>query len=370
MGKKRLKIIGIKQSTFDKTETVYFFLNPNDKVAMRILVSMLILFFTALVAQSQPILLPYEVPVQSSFRGLSVINDKLAWVSGSQGWIGKTTDGGVTWQFAQVPSFEKSDFRSLYAFNADVAVIANAGSPATVLKTSDGGKTWATVYTLDHPDAFMDGIDFWNDTEGIIYGDAIDKRMLLLATHDGGKIWKELPEAQRPILSEGEGSFAASGTGIRYYDQSRLLISTGGKVSRLLTTSNLGKSWKIFSPPIIQGESGTGIFSLAFRDKDNGIVVGGNYVRDTLATQHILLTKDGGATWTQPATPTRGYRECVEYLSNTRILAAGPKGIDISNNGGLDWSPLSDETGYHVVKKARHGSLVIVAGNKKLARIK
>jgi hypothetical protein len=59
-------------------------------------------------------------------------------------------------------------------------------------------------------------------------------------------------------------------------------------------------------------------------------VVGGNYVRDTLATQHILLTKDGGATWTQPATPTRGYRECVEYLSNTRILAAGPKGIDIS----------------------------------------
>jgi photosystem II stability/assembly factor-like uncharacterized protein len=76
----------------------------------------------------------------------------------------------------------------------------------------------------------MDGIDFWNDTEGIIYGDAIDKRMLLLATHDGGKIWKELPEAQRPILSEGEGSFAASGTGIRYYDQSRLLISTGGKV--------------------------------------------------------------------------------------------------------------------------------------------
>jgi hypothetical protein len=88
-GQKRLKIIGIKQSTFDKTETVYFFLNPNDKVAMRILVSMLILFFTALVAQSQPILLPYEVPVQSSFRGLSVINDKLAWVSGSQGWIGK-----------------------------------------------------------------------------------------------------------------------------------------------------------------------------------------------------------------------------------------------------------------------------------------
>lgn len=345
-------------------------LKLNDKIAMRSLVSTLILLFATFTVQAQSRLVPFEVPVQSSFRGLSVIDDKVAWVSGSQGWVGKSLDAGVTWQFAQVAGFEKSDFRSLYAFSADVAVIANAGSPATILRTTDGGKNWATVYTLNHPDAFMDGIDFWNATEGIIYGDAIDKRMLLLTTHDGGKTWKELPEAQRPILSEGEGSFAASGTGIRYYDQSRLLISTGGKVSRLLTTSNLGKSWKIYSPPIIQGESGTGIFSLAFRDKDNGIVVGGDYVRDTLATQHILLTKDGGATWTQPATPTRGYRECVEYISSTRIVAAGPKGIDISTNGGLDWAPLSDQPGYHVVRKARHGSLIILAGNKKLALLR
>jgi photosystem II stability/assembly factor-like uncharacterized protein len=337
---------------------------------MRSLVSTLILLFATFALQAQSRLVPFEVPVQSSFRGLSVIDDQVAWVSGSQGWVGKSLDGGGTWQFAQVAGFEKSDFRSLYAFSADVAVIANAGSPATVLRTTDGGKTWATVYTLDHPDAFMDGIDFWNDTEGIIYGDAIDKRMLLLATHDGGKTWKELPEAQRPLLSEGEGSFAGSGTGIRCYDQSRLLISTGGKVSRLLTTSNLGKSWKIYSPPIIQGESGTGIFSLAFRDKDNGIVVGGNYVRDTLATQHILLTTDGGKTWTQPATPTRGYRECVEYISSTLVVAAGPKGIDISNNGGLDWAPLSDQPGYHVVRKARKGNLVILAGNKKLALLR
>lgn len=335
---------------------------------MRSLISVcFLLFFSGLPVRAQS-LLPSEVPIQSSFRALSVIDDKVAWVGGSQGWVGKSLDGGATWQFEQVAGFEKSEFRSLYAFSSEVAVIANAGSPATILRTRDGGKTWNVVFTLNHPDAFFDGMDFWNDTEGIIYGDPIAQRMVLLTTHDGGKTWEELPEAHRPTLHEGEASFAASGTGIRCFGKTSLMISTGGKVSRLFATDDFGKKWTIHSPPILQGESSTGIFSFAF-SKAEGIVVGGDYTRDTLATQHVLLTTDGGKTWTAPNTPTRGYRECVEYLSRTRVIAVGPKGIDLSNNGGADWSPFSDETGYHVVRKARKGSLVITAGNKKLARV-
>ena len=312
---------------------------------------------------------PFDIAINSSFRGLSVVDDSVVWASGSQGWVGKSLDGGKHWNFKQVPRHEKSEFRSLYALNKNSAIVANSGSPANILITKDGGETWKTVYTNLHKDAFFDGIDFWNSSNGIIYGDPIDGRMLLLSTNDGGNSWNEIPEKQRPQLNEGEASFAASGTGIRCYDQTRLLISTGGNVSRLFTTSNLGKSWKIYSPPIIQGESSTGIFSFAFRDARNGIVAGGDYVRDTLAIQHIFVTKDGGKTWAQPVTPTRGYRECIEYISNTVVLAAGPKGIDISNNNGLDWAPLSDEQGYHVIRKARHGNLVILAGNKKLAQV-
>lgn len=331
--------------------------------------SLALLIVTSNVWSQTLSLKPCDINIKSSFRGLSVVDDSVVWASGSQGWVGKSLDGGKHWNFKQIPGFEKTEFRSLYAFSKNSAVIANSGSPANILITKDGGETWKTVYTNLHKDAFFDGVDFWNNDNGIIYGDPIDGRMLLLITKDGGNSWTEVPEKQRPPLNEGEGSFAASGTGIRYYDKSRLLISTGGKVSRLFSTANLGKNWKIYAPPIIQGESSTGIFSFAFRDARNGIVVGGDYVRDTLATQHIFLTNDGGKTWTQPATPTRGYRECVEYISNTQVLAAGPKGIDISNNSGLDWVPLSDETGYHVVRKARHGSLVIAAGNNKLARI-
>ena len=321
-------------------------------------------------AVSQPYsLLPCEVEVKSSFRGLSVVDDSIVWVSGSNGWMGRSTNGARSFAFKQVPGYEKFDFRSLFAFDSQRAIIANAGSPAHILQTTDGGQTWNSVYQNDHPDAFFDGIDFWNEREGMIYGDPIGGRMLLLITKDGGNTWNVLPESKRPLLKDGEASFAASGTGIRCYNKSTVIISTGGKTSRLLISNNAA-SWKILTPAIIQGESSTGIFSVAFRDKKNGIVVGGDFQKDSLRLNHVLFTKDAGKTWTQPITPTRGYRECVEYISKEVLIATGPTGTDISLNEGKDWQSLSDEKGFHVVRKSRKGKLVVVAGGGKISRLK
>lgn len=311
-----------------------------------------------------------EVTVKSSFRGLSVVNDSVVWVSGSAGWVGRSLNGAATWTFKQVEGFEKVDFRSLYAFDSQTAIIANAGSPANILRTTDGGETWKAVYTNVHKDAFFDGVDFWNNNEGIMYGDPIDGRMLLVKTSDGGKTWQELPDAQRPLLKEGEASFAASGTGIRCYDKSLLMISTGGKVSKLYSTTNFGKKWSVQSPPVIQGESSTGIFSFAFRDKNTGILVGGDYLKDSLKIQHVLLTENSGKTWSAPTTPTRGYRECVEFISDQLVLSTGPSGTDVSYNKGNDWQTFSDEKGFHVVRKARKGKLIVMAGSSKISTIK
>lgn len=309
-----------------------------------------------------------EVNIKSSFRGLSVVNDSVVWVSGSAGWVGRSLNGATTWSFKQVAGFEKVDFRSLYAFDSQKAIIANAGSPASILLTTDGGETWKIVYTNTHKDAFFDGVDFWNDKQGVMYGDPIDSKMLLVKTTDGGKTWQEFPDAQRPLLEQGEASFAASGTGIRCYDKSLLMISTGGKVSRLYSTTNFGKKWTVQSPPVIQGESSTGIFSFAVRN-NSGILVGGDYLKDSLRVQHVLLSKNTGKTWTEPTTPTRGYRECVEFISDQLVLSTGPSGTDVSYNAGIDWVLLSDEKGYHVVRKARTGKLIVIAGSGKISKV-
>jgi len=309
-----------------------------------------------------------EIAVKSSFRALSVTDDKVAWVGGTKGTIGRTRDGGKTFSFQQVPGFETLDFRSVFAFDSLNAVIANAGSPSCILRTNDGGKTWKQVYRNEMKEAFIDGIDFWNEKKGVVYGDPINGKMLMITTNDGGTTWAELPENQRPTLKEGEASFAASGTGIRCFEKKKIAITTGGKISRLWTSDDNGETWAVADLPIIQGIESAGAFSSVFWGK-KGIVVGGDYKNDAQTGQHIYITVDKKKTWTLPIRPTRGLREAVEYLGNDYLIAVGPQGADLSNDGGFNWTSLSDEKGFHTVRKARDGSLIIAAGNGKISVI-
>ncbi len=309
-----------------------------------------------------------ELNVKTSIRGMSVVDDQVAWISGSSGYVGKTTNGGVDWVLKQIKGFEKLEFRSLYAFSATLAIVANSGSPANILITNDGGANWKTVYTNESKDAFFDGIDFWNDTEGIIYGDPIQGKMLMLRTSDGGQHWEEMSGS--PLLEEGEASFAASGTGIRCMKNKKVVIATGGKVSRLWMSNDKGSHWNPISVPMIHGESSAGIFSVAFWDDEKASIVGGDYLKDSLSIDHNFYTVDGGKQWLKPISPTRGYRECVEYITEKTMISTGPSGIDISQNGGINWKPLSDEKSFHVVRKARKGSLILMAGNSKVSVLK
>jgi photosystem II stability/assembly factor-like uncharacterized protein len=324
----------------------------------------LFVIFLAVKSIAQPLTIDLVPPqTDASFRGLSVVNDNNAWVSGSKGWVGHTNDGGRSWKFKQVPGFEKFDFRAIYAFDTNSVVIANAGAPANILLTNDGGASWKTVYTNNDTSAFIDGVDFWNEKEGVIYGDPIQGRMLLLKTTDGGLTWQEFTEEQRPMLNQGEASFAASGTNIRCSGSNELMIATGGSVSRLWSSLDKGRTWRTIETPILQGEAATGIFSFA-RKFNRIIIVGGNYLQDSLRTKHVFFSMDKGKNWSFPSKSTGGYRECVEYITENLLIVTGPSGTDVSRDGGRSWEPASKEKYFHVVRKARKGKLVLIAGGK------
>lgn len=306
---------------------------------------------------------PIEPQNDASFRAVSVVDDRVAWVSGTKGTVGLTLDGGATWKFTNVAGAETLDFRSLYAFDDKKAVIANAGFPANIMLTTDAGASWRKVFTLNDSAAFIDGVDFFNEKEGVMYGDPMNGKMLLLRTKDGGLTWSEYPSDSKPSLEEGEASFAASGTNIRAYDKTKMLIGTGGRISRLWMSDDKGSSWKSISVPILQGQSSTGIFSVA-QNKKTLVVVGGDYLQETLRSKHVFLSHDFGKSWSAPAKTTGGYRECVEFLGESLLIATGPSGTDISSDKGNTWNTISGREGYHVVRKARRGKLTIIAGGR------
>src|SRR6188474_3611274 len=89
--------------------------------------------------------------VKASIRGLSVVNNNVVWVSGSNGMVGKSLNGGKNWKWMTVKGFEKNEFRDIEAFDANTAIIVAIPDPenihpANILKTTDGGDTWKIVY--------------------------------------------------------------------------------------------------------------------------------------------------------------------------------------------------------------------------------
>lgn len=308
-------------------------------------------------------LIPLTSGVATSLRGMSIVSDQVAWVSGSNGHIGRTVDGGKNWDWIKPEGYEKLDFRDIEAFDADKAIAVNAGSPAYILMTVDGGKTWKESYKNLDTAIFLDGMDFWNDQRGIVFGDPINSKMQLLRTIDGGVSWSDISENLQAKMGVGEAAFAASGSTIQVKGNGKVWIATGGRTSNIYYSSNFGSTWQIFECPILQGESSTGPFSMSFFNEDKGVVVGGNYLKDKENENNVLLTNNGGKTWTKPEKPVDGYRSGVTYINEKTLIAAGTSGIDISSDGGKYWYNISGMN-FNVVQKSKKGDLILLAGNK------
>lgn len=294
----------------------------------------------------------------SSIRGLSVVNDSVIWISGTEGKAGKSVDGGKHWEWYTVPGCDTCDFRDIEAFSAEKAVIMGIAEPARIYLTTDGGRHWKQVYYNDTKGIFLDGMHFRDHQKGLIIGDPVDGIFTILRTTNGGETWEAV---KGPPAKEGEASFAASGTTVQMLDGKTFAACSGGSVSRFFRYD--GASWTNFPVPVAQGAPSKGIFSFAFRNARQGVAVGGDYLDMKNTTGNCVLTKDGGKTWTVPATGPRGYRSSVTYLNDRRLLATGPTGTDISEDGGLNWSAVSDE-GFHVAQKAKKGTKIYLAGSK------
>lgn len=300
---------------------------------------------------------------KTSLRGLSVVTDKVVWVSGSNGSVGKTLDGGATWKWVKPKGHEKLDFRDIEAFNEKEAIIVNAGSPAYILKTIDGGESWTETYKNVDTAIFLDGLGFWDKNKAIVFGDPINNKMQLLKTTDAGKSWLNISDNLKFSLAKGEAAFAASGTTVKTLSGGRVWISSGGVVSNVYYSADYGLNWTVFNCPIWQGENSTGPFGMDFYDAKNGVVVGGNYVKDKENSNNVLLTIDGGKTWTKPEMPVLGYRSGVTYLNKNTLIATGTSGTDVSTDAGKNWKHISDIS-FNSVQKAKKGNLVVLAGNK------
>lgn len=285
-----------------------------------------------------------SIRTEADFRGLCVVSAHVAWVGGTKGTFGRTVDGGKTWSVGTVPGAETLDFRDVEAFGESVAYVLSAGpgEDSRIYRTSDGGKSWKLQFKNADREGFFDALAFWDEKNGLALGDPVKGRFQLIVTVDGGTNWKPLPAKNLPSALPNEGAFAASGTCLVTNGQHDVWFATGGaKSARVFHSSNRGQDWTVRETPILAGTESAGIFSIGFRDRDRGLIVGGDYRKpnDSLAT--AATSSDGGKTWTLLDKPFP-FRSGVAWAKD-RWVAVGTSGSHSSEDDGKTWKPLDRE---------------------------
>jgi len=319
-----------------------------------------------------------------SFRGLHSVNDDLIWVCGNQSTIGKSTDGGVTWQWMHGLPNDSMDFRDIHAWDEQHALAVKAGWPAEIWKTIDGGTTWKRVLEDRRPDMFLDAVDFWDDHQGAVLGDPIQGHYYISVTTDGGDTWKELNKQLQPLAHTMEYAFAASGSCIQWVDSATLLMVTGGLKSRLIYIPifpGANTETSIDIAGIAEGKSGTGAFSMAVRKNGDVLVCGGDYEKPDDRTSCLTYVFQPHYSWPEPLKvqkiidPPGGYRSCIKLWDDYHFIITGTNGtewyeIKPVKNGKSQLKQLQQwKDGFHVISVSSSGKTGYLAGKGLIFKI-
>jgi photosystem II stability/assembly factor-like uncharacterized protein len=280
----------------------------------------------------------------ADFRGVCAVSAQIVWVSGTKGTFGRTTDAGKTWFVGTVTGAAKLDFRDVEAFGEATAYLLSAGpgQDSRIYKTSDGGKTWVLQFKNPDPEAFYDAMAFWDDKNGVALSDPVKGQFQLIVTDDGGRNWKPLSGLKSPPALPSEGAFAASGTCLVAYGKNDIWFCTGGaKTARVFHSNDRGHNWTVSDTPLLAGTDSAGIFSIAFRDQNHGMIVGGDYRKPNDFSATAAITADGGKTW-KLVDKQFSFRSCVAWAKD-RWVVVGTSGSDFSQDNGATWKPLDHE---------------------------
>lgn len=306
---------------------------------------------------------PWELQnstTKAGLRGIHAVGGGVAWASGTNGTVLRTEDGGYMWQScAMPPGAEKLDFRGIWAWDADTAVVMSSGpgGQSRLYKTTDGCSSWKLLFTNPDKDGFWDAIVFADRRTGHILGDPVQNHFVLLFTSTGGEHWVPVGSRDLDTGKSKIGAFAGSNSSIVYRKSDLPWFGTSGPDGPYVymassTCTNFetpetcwktGISFERKKLPMAGGAETAGIFSLGRQIDFNQVfvAVGGDYKKPGESEGSAAWTADGGRTWIAASKPPHGYRSAVDWdAADKAWIAVGTNGSDVSYDDGKTWVTL------------------------------
>lgn len=241
-----------------------------------------------------------------SYEDIHFLDEYTGWVSGEEGLLYKTTDGGKHWSKHQIAD-EKSWIYAIHFFNEEhgIATGLRTGKPRKVfLKTVDGGKTWNSIEQT--PGTFYTAVNFINNKEGYVGG-----LKQILYTNDRGVTWQmQFPDSASSVSN----NTVIRGIVFITPEQGWAVGHNG-----LILKTEDGENWKRH-----EKFTGNRLRDIAFVNQWVGYIVG-----DSNKEPGVLYrTDDGGQSWQTVLTDTPDLHKIA--LTENKIWLVGKDGTILS----------------------------------------
>ena len=131
--------------------------------------------------------------------------------------------------------------------------------------------------------------------------------------------------------------FAASNSCLALQGSSAWFVTGGGERARIFSSDDKGLHWKVAETTVKTGNQSSGLFSIAFRNEQLGIAVGGDFkAPHQFPSDNILVTRNGGENWDPIHSQGLSglYLSCASWLQdqNDKVLVVEGASITIALN--------------------------------------
>jgi photosystem II stability/assembly factor-like uncharacterized protein len=275
------------------------------------------------------------------FKDIYFLNSSQGWISGTDGVLLATSDGGATW--VQTKKFTNdnlvqvhfTDERNGWLLCERNAFNRGANAMSYVRKTADGGATWEKIEFENAGRERVVRILFGPNNRATAFGEG----GVFYNLDEDGKTWKKSHTAMHYLLLD--AAFAN--------DRLGAIVGTGGTI---LFSEDAGFTWENAT---LLGETDTRFHSVFLLDGKGGWAVG--------SKGRIFRSNGGARLWRQqPAVVTSTLTD-VYFTSAANGWAIGENGVILrSRDGGQNWAEAPSRTTHRLEKITFNGSRGWIVG--------